>query len=104
MEPITATALPKVLGSLGKTTFVLCSEKRLEKQADLTKEEVMGCNPNPKRWTGNSLGTRTSTLKRIYFNNKEGDALKICISDELSPKLPLEIKNIAKNILDKISI
>lgn len=69
----------QLLNSMGKRTFVNCFEARKNKGSKLNKGDVIRADsPDSKKFTENSLSSRTSRLNRIFRENRECEALKIC--------------------------
>ena len=78
------TSLEEQLQSIGKKTFVLCFTKALEKRGNITKEEVINCDPDSEGWREESVLTKTSKIKRIFTDKKEFDAFRICKNSKRS--------------------
>ena len=76
--------LARQLRSIGKKTFVLCFTKALEKRGNITKEEVINCDPDSEGWREESVLTKTSKIKRIFTDKKEFDAFRICKNSDIS--------------------
>ena len=76
--------LARQLRSIGKKTFVLCFTKALEKRGNITKEEVINCDPDSEYWREKSVLIKTSKIKRIFTDKKEFDAFRICKNSDIS--------------------
>ena len=76
--------LARQLRSIDKKTFVLCFTKALEKRGNITKEEVINCDPDSEGWREESVLTKTSKIKRIFTDKKEFDAFRICKNSKRS--------------------
>ena len=98
---ITHTDILVLLKAIGMKTFVDCFDDYSAKN-DIRKTEVsILCRPDSNNWKENTLNTKTTTLKRIFRENRQCEALQLCREAQ---RLPTETNKKANELYKKLCI